>query len=103
LLLLCLCLPAFLSAQVTLGYPYRSVSFLRPWGEHPTYADQVDFFFHFSTSRCRFSGMRPKVVLVILLGEAAGLAGLFFLKPTMVARPQTAPVPSAQTAVPSPA
>jgi hypothetical protein len=33
-------------------------------------ADRVDSFFHFSSSRSRFSGMRPKVVLVILPGGA---------------------------------
>jgi hypothetical protein len=47
--------------------------------------------------------MRPKVVLVILLAGAAGLAGLLFLKKMLTARPQTAPVPITQSAVPAPA
>jgi hypothetical protein len=47
--------------------------------------------------------MRPKVVLVILLAGAAGLAGLLFLKKMLTARPPTVPVPIAQSAVPAPA
>src|SRR5271156_2943100 len=46
--------------------------------------------------------MRPKVVLIILLAGAAGLAGLFFLKQLMTSRPQPTTAPVAQSTLPIP-
>jgi hypothetical protein len=54
------------------------------------------FFLSFFVHPFQIFGMRPKIVIVILLAGAVGLAVIFFLKPS-ASHPQMAVVPIAQT------
>jgi hypothetical protein len=60
------------------------------------------FFFYFFSRQSKFSRMRPKIVIIVLLAGAAGLAGIFFLK-HLGDRPPPEPVASVQPAVSAPA
>lgn len=61
----------------------------------------IGFFFYFSPNHSRFSGMRPKIIITVLLAGLAGLAVIFFLKPP-ANQPQTAAVPIVQPAASAP-